>query len=220
MNVLCISASNVKETGDGSASIQIGRAIGRIFQKEGIPDPGVEILPLVKYDLKTCILCGQCYKTSRCLYDEDFNRLYERLASADAVFFVVPHYAPLPAKLMILLEKVNEIVYANSRMNPNYIVPFRRTPAAVIGHGGMIESEKVLRYYHDILITPVALTLKRLSFQLARPGRPYLYGMPVGLKNQNSIRTSPDAIFPVFTHDYELIEKKITPLVQDVIKRL
>ena len=216
MNILCISAANTVLMGENSASIQVCNLIKKIVGEEQI-QASVDIVSLVNYELKFCKLCGDCYTDSTCKFDVAFNELFSRINNADVFFFVVPHYSPIPSKLLALFEKINEIVYASWIKDNNYTAAFTGKPVGIIGHGGMPENEKILTYYHDNLITPVSNTLKSLSFRVIGLNEEYTNGIAFGLENEKSLHDSKDSVFPDIVHNWDLIEERIKPFIKKVV---
>ncbi len=220
MKILCVSASNTKRMGENSASTKVCHLISDLIIQEFNSTTEVETIALAAYDLRTCNLCGDCSSTNKCLYDADFNLLYDKLAKADAIFWVVPHYSPIPAKLIICFEKINEISYASWSKNSRYRTPFHHKVTAVIGHGGMPESAEVLQYYHDKLVAPVADILTSLSFHIV-PGNHLLpKGVAFGLADGNCIVKAEQKVFPDIIQDYTMIRERVRPLVKNVMEEL
>jgi multimeric flavodoxin WrbA len=220
MKVVCISAANTKLMGKNSTSIKVCELIKDIIKKDHRDDAVVDTIALVDYELKPCVLCGNCVHTRACIYDEYFNNVLEQLSKADAVFFVVPHYSPIPSKMVILFEKLNEIAYGSWLNNTGYVLPFGGKPVGIIGHGGMAEKDEVLKYYHDSLITPVANTLKSLSFNVVGLDEVYTNGAPFGLKDENCLKKVDGSIFPEIIQDYDLIKDRIQPMIENVTKKV
>ena len=216
MRIVCISASNTVAKGDKSASVMVCGKIKEIILREK-PETTVEILPLQDYALVPCTLCGACCNTGKCPFDMAFNRVFTAIEQADGIFFVVPHYSPIPSKLMILFEKINEIVYANWLVRPEYRCAFRGTPVGVVGHGGMVGTEENLKYYHDHLVAPVANTLRSLSFQVTGVSDEYKSGAVFGLHDENCLAKAEHSVFPDIVQDWPTIVKSIEPLVQNVL---
>lgn len=106
--VLCISASNIIHSNAHSVSKIFCDKIAEILRTKNI---GCEMIDLRDYSLHPCIGCGKCFDHKRCCIDNDFNKIYDKIVKSDAVFFVSPHYAPIPAKLCMLLEKMEEITF-------------------------------------------------------------------------------------------------------------
>jgi multimeric flavodoxin WrbA len=203
---------------DKSASTKVCNLIKDTILTDYKENMSVDVVPLMDYDLKPCILCGACMKTGRCVQDEEFNKLLVTLENADGFFIVVPHYSPIPAKLLMVFEKINEIMYANWLNNPQYQSPLNNKPVGIIGHGGMTESKENLKYYHDNLITPVANTLKALSFRIIKLNETYPNGAPFGLKDDSCLKNVKDNIFPEIIQDWSTIEDRIKPLITNVMK--
>lgn len=216
MLITCISTSNTKLIGENSTSTKVCNLIGDIIKREYSEPIEVRTVPLVNYDFKSCILCGECAKTNGCVYDKDFNDIYDQMGKSDAIFFVVPHYAPIPSKLIMIFEKINEIMYAGWVNDQNFTSPITKKIVGIIGHGGCAESEEVLKHYHDNLITPVAGTLASLSFDITGVDENFKYGAAFGLRDKNCYEEVENSVFPGIIQDWELIESRITPLVKKV----
>lgn len=217
MKILCISASNTKNMGHNSTSTRVCGLISDIIRKEYDNTSDIDIIQLSEYNLLTCNLCGSCSTTNRCIYDTSFNDLLDKLSKADCIFWIVPHYSPIPAKLIMIFEKINEISYAAWLKNPEYRTPFYNKITAVIGHGGMVENPEVLKYYHDKLIAPVADTLTSLSFRIIPANDQFSKGIAFGLANENCFNNSEENIFPDIVQDFELIRERVKPLIKNVM---
>ena len=218
--LICISASNAKLIGNNSTSIKVGYLIENIVHNQAKDKFEVQVLPLMDYDLKTCILCGNCNSSNRCVYDQEFNHLLKLIEDADGIIFIVPHYSPIPAKLIMLFEKLNEIMYSGWLKNPQYKASWCDTLAAVIAHGGMVETEESLSYYYEQLVTRVADTLHSLTFQIIGANDEQPNGVCFGLRDDNCLITREDAIFPDIMQDWEMIEKRIEPLIGKMLNIL
>jgi multimeric flavodoxin WrbA len=171
------------------------------------------VVPLIDYEMSSCRMCGRCVPSQRCARDEAFNRVFEKMIESDGLFLVVPHYAPLPSKLMILMEKMEEIAYLNWCANPGYRFPLHDRPAGVIGHGGQETSGEVLAYYQRMVVEPVAMALRSVSMRVIGAGGESPHGTAFGIQ---SLRKPEDSFFVDIQHDWEDIRHRITPLVQNV----
>lgn len=218
MRVTCISASNVISSLDNSTSYKVCELISDIVKDKFDFNQDVEIIKLVDHKLQPCELCGDCAGIEKCKYEDGFNQIYEKIINSDILFIVVPHYSPIPSKLMIILEKINEVIYGSYLLNNKYIPKSKNIKVGIIGHGGMIESDKVLKYYHDNLITPIAKSLKNLNFRIINHSDDFPNGVPFGVKNQESLNYSKGILFPIIFHDYDLIRNRITPLIKNITK--
>lgn len=217
--LVCISASNTRLIGHNSTSVKIGYLIESMVQKQE-KEVKVRVLPLMDYDLKTCILCGNCTSSGRCTYDEEFNCLLQDIEEADGVVFIVPHYSPIPAKLIMVFEKLNEIMYSGWIKNPEFKTSWNDKPIGIIGHGGMVESKESLNYYYEQLVTKIADTLRSFSFQVVGADEEYMNGVCFGLKDDSCIRATEDSVFPDILQDWEMIEERISPLIQKLLNKI
>lgn len=103
---VCISASNIVKNQKQSTSYYISGMIQGALKGKEI---SCEILDLRKYEFSACTGCGRCRVDKRCSQDADFNQFYEKLAGTDYLFFISPCCAPIPAKLSMLLEKMEQM---------------------------------------------------------------------------------------------------------------
>lgn len=220
MRIACISASNTRLSEDKSTSMKVCHKIKEIVMSETKEETSIDMIPLKEYDIKPCILCGACNKSGHCIYDEDFNQLLNILEASQGIFLVVPHYSPIPAKLIMIFEKVNEITYAGWLNDPEYQSPFYNKLIGIIGHGGMVESEDNLKYYHDHLVTPVAQTLKALSFHVVSHNDEFPNGVTFGLADDSCLKKVDNSIFPDIIQDWTMIEERIKPIVLNVIQSI
>ena len=58
------------------------------------------------------------------------------MKEADYLFFVSPHYAPIPAKLCMLLEKMEQITFLHWWRDETYQSELFGKLAGIISHGG------------------------------------------------------------------------------------
>lgn len=212
MKVTCISAANIEVSRQHSASVHACELVRELVQGSA-PLAEVDIVPLIDYEMNSCRMCGRCLETQRCARDADFNHILEKMIFSDAVFVVVPHYAPLPSKLMMLCEKMEEIAYLNWCANPDYRFPLQGKPVGVIGHGGQQASSAVLDYYQRALVEPVAGVFAALSMRVIGAGEGSPNGAVFGIK---TLIKPADSVFVDIQHDWEDVRFRIAPLVHNV----
>jgi multimeric flavodoxin WrbA len=213
MKIVCISAANIEVARHNSASVHTCELIRDMVIEEDSAHR-VDIVPLIDYEMKPCRMCGLCFKTQRCARDDAFNRLFEKMIASDAIFFVIPHYAPLPSKLMMLTEKMQEIAFLHWCYDSAYRFPLAGIPTGVIGHGGQPTSVETNAYYHRMLVEPVANALSAVSMQVMGMEQDGTRGAAFGIR---SINRRPDSIFVDIQHDWDDIRQRITPLVRLVV---
>ncbi len=212
MKITCISAANIEVARNNSASVRACELVCDLLHGEH-PDAEVDIVPLIDYDMLPCHMCGKCLEKERCARDEAFNQVFEKMIAADGIFMVVPHYAPLPSKLMILFEKMEEIGFLNWCADSTYRFPLHEKPAGVIGHGGQEPTEAVLAYYKRMLVEPVAAVLSSMSMRVIGAGDDCPNGLAFGIR---SIGKRDDSIFVDIQHDWDEVRRRIAPLVHNV----
>jgi hypothetical protein len=212
MRIACVSAANIEVARGNSASVHACELVRDLLQVEK-PGLEVEIIPLIDYEMLPCRMCGKCLDAGRCARDEAFNQVFEKLAAADGLFFVVPHYAPLPSKLMILFEKMEEIAFLSGCADPTFRFPLHQKPVGIVGHGGQPGTPEVLAYYRRMLLEPVASALGSVSVRVIGAGQDWPNGVVFGIR---SIEKNPGSIFVDIRHDWDEVRERIAPLVRNV----
>ena len=216
MNVLCISAANMKYAADKSTSLIACRIIENIIKnKLQMSDAQVGVIKLVEAELHPCTGCGDCFKTGRCCAKDDFNRIYLRIANADAVFIVSPHYTPIPSKLCMLLEKMEQISYLpwfhDNKSQPRV----RGIPAGIIAHGGGSD-EGVLRSYKAMVLDTIANALQTIMMEVVGLNDAWPTGVAFPAKE---VKKEIGQTFPIQYYDWADIENRVSPLVVKVIEK-
>ncbi|WP_027628165.1 NAD(P)H-dependent oxidoreductase [Ruminiclostridium cellobioparum] len=176
----------------------------------------VQIISLVDYELKPCIGCGRCYDRDRCVNDDEFNSIYNILGKSDALFVISAHYAPIPSKLAMLLEKIEQLAFLKRFNDESYCAPLFGKPAGIIGHGG--GTAEIHKYYRE----PVINTIWNA---LAYPVEMNVIGIdeeqPRGITFPvKTVSKTADSIFPVQEYDWNDIETRLDPLVNKVVEEL
>ncbi len=213
MKILCLSASNIEPARDYSASTRTCELIREMILADY--NAQVDTLCLIDYEMNPCRMCGKCLESGKCVRDESFNHIYQSLANADAVFVICPHYAPFPSKLMMLLEKLEEICYLNWCRNPKYQTIVFDKPIGLVAHGG--QPTKVASFYKTILLDPLGLAFSSIQMKVIGSGEQSPNGVVFGVKD---LRLVPDSIFVEIEHDWEDIRSRLTPLVKNVMSQI
>jgi NAD(P)H-dependent FMN reductase len=172
----------------------------------------VQITPLLDYEMKPCRMCGECFTLGECARDKAFNQLYRQLVDSDGIFLVCPHYAPFPSKVMILLEKLQEMIYLKSCADPSYQFPLSHKPVGIIVHGG--QTEEALPYYRAALLEPLANALASVQMRVIGADDEWARGIAFGIQR---LTLPSDSIFVSIEHDWPQIEQRVEKLVEKVI---
>lgn len=207
MNVLIISAANVAHSKEDSTSLKAASLISNIV-RETSSEAFVETVALVDLALKPCIMCGHCYPSWCCTYDESYNNLLAKLITADVVFFVVPHYAPIPSKLSVVLEKIQEMCFIQMCIDNKTPYFLANKVVGVVVHGG--SPKEYIESYKTNLLQPVAAALQGVGMKVQAAGENWPAGVAFGVTGFEKV---PDSIFPRAIHDWDEILTTITPLV-------
>lgn len=119
-----------------SNSLRLWEAAGT-GMTEACPGATFDIIELWCADIRPCQACGHCGRiTGRCAISvDDLAEITARLARADGIIIVSPHYAPIPAKLSALLERLESTHFFASYYAPDYRGPLTGIPYGIIGHG-------------------------------------------------------------------------------------
>jgi hypothetical protein len=211
MHLICVSASNILHAHDCSTSLKICHLIQKIVAENLKSSPLIDIITLIDYELKPCIGCGTCFTQGTCMHDPVFNGLYTRLTGADGIFVISAHYTPIPAKLCMLLEKIEQLAFLPRFHDDMKHSPLYRLPVGIIGHGG--GTEDIIEAYKSIVLDTIANALSwPVEMKIVKCGQDN--GVVVPVRN---VRHSLDSIFPVQEYDWDDIEHRIRPLVNSVL---
>ena len=113
-----------------------------------------------KHSLNPCIDCSKCLNSKRCAADDDFNFIYEKIIGCDILFIIVPHYAPIPAKLCMLMKKMGQIVSIRSSKDKSYQSESYGIRTAIITHGATAVNEDAQKKKKRILNDPIVVGLR------------------------------------------------------------
>lgn len=216
MRIVCISASNIKHARTRSTSTKVCEIVKEIVSEEVIEDLEIKILRLTDYEFIPCEGCGSCYYEGTCPFDDNFSQIYNQLKKADAVFIVSAHYAPIPSKLSILLEKMEQIIFVRRFHDKNVHSPLYNKPVGIIAHGG--GTDEIAKSYESVVIRPIANALSwPIEMDIASGGRDWPLGVAFGIKE---VRRDFDSVFPIQIYDWRKIRKEIKPLVRNVCKKI
>lgn len=206
---VCISASNIMESQNNSTTYRICKLIAGVLSKKKIP---CKIIDLRKCALNPCTGCGRCYEGKRCVQDMNFNRIYGELLTADYVFFVSPHYAPVPAKLCMLLEKMEQITFLHWWRDHTYQSEMHGTLAGIISHGG--GGSGALESYKAMVNDTIANALDTIQFKVVPYNSKWNTGISLPVKNV----TQENGIFPCQEYDWKLLEENIEKYVEIIVQ--
>jgi multimeric flavodoxin WrbA len=143
VKVLAVSCFNVIDQRNTSASTQACCLVAEEMSRQR-SDVQTDILALVDLDLRPCTMHGACLRDPRfhCV-DKDFNTVLDAMTRADAVVLAIPHCAGLPSKLVIVMEKLQELMFLLGEDGRQQELPLKSKPLGLVGHGGMVEESEL-----------------------------------------------------------------------------
>lgn len=173
------------------------------------------LITLLDYNFKPCIFCGKCANNSTCPYDKDFNKIFQLIKETDGLFLVVPHYSIIPAKLTIMMEKMNQFYYTAWIKNPKIDFSLKGKKVAIIGHGG--SDERSFDHYKTMILGPLNYLFSSLQFNvIGLPEQTPPLGIVFGVTGFNETQES---IFPDMVHDWVKTEQILEPLVVNYLSK-
>lgn len=211
MKILCISATNILHSKKNSVSQIICDKIAEILKEKDIM---CEIVDLREYSLYPCIGCGKCYESKRCCNDLGFNEIYDKVIKSDGMFLISPHYAPIPAKLSMILEKMEEITFLHWWKDDTYRSEVYGLPVGIISHGGA--SEWALKSYKAMVNDTIANALDTIQCRVV----PYNVEWDTGISLPVQKVIEKETIFPIQEYDWHLIIQKLTEYIELVLKEI
>jgi len=215
MNILIVSAANVLHAKHVSTSLKTSEVICNLLneQTEGAV---VKTIQMVDLELKPCIMCGKCHLAKwNCVFDTHYNHLLGSIRQADAVFFVIPYYAPIPSKMSIVLEKVQEMCFIQMCIDKTQQYFLKDKIAALVVHGG--SPKEYLSTYRSNLLDPIAAALRGVGMRVVGVDADWPSGVAFGV---TGFKPAEDSIFPCAVHDWDDVRETIAPLVSKVLSAL
>ena len=205
MKITCISGSNILNSKAESTSLQLCEIIAQTAARKHI---SCEIIDLRSYAFSPCTGCGCCYNTRRCHMDAGFNEIYEKLTLSDCIFFISPHYAPIPAKVSMLLEKMEQITFLHWWKDNCYGSELYHLHAGMSSHGGGAQWAR--QTYKAMVIDTLATALETIPCRVI----PFDSEWNTGISLPISKIEETDSIFPVQKYDWDSIRQKLEEYIE------
>lgn len=218
MQITCISASNVKNTGNNSISKKVCQIIGQHILSQD-ERAHVQILHLTDYEVQPCWACGECKDSGFCVRDEAFNQIYTQIRAADGIVVVCPHYAMVPAKMVIILEKLEQIPFMQYlKTQPaeyGVVCPLHKKPVGLIAHGGTSANYEEL--YKKSILDPLAHVFKACGAEPVGMDETQSTGVAFGVQKMK--RGDNNSMIDQ-EHNMEEVGAKVLPLVDKVLEKI
>jgi len=144
---------------------------------------------------------------------DDFNEVYEKIINSDIIIIVSPHYAPIPAKLAALLEKMEQITFLKWGKDNSYKSEVYGKPVGVISHGG--GETWALQSYKEMVNDTIANALETIQLKIVPLNNDWNTGISLSVKKALFIEES---IFPHQEYDWDLITAEISVYAEKISK--
>jgi len=172
-----------------------------------------KIIELKEKLIHPCIGCGKCYSSHRCVLDDDFNSIYGELIKAEAIIIVSPHYAPIPAKLAALLEKMEQITFLHWGKDNSYKSEMYGKLTGVISHGG--GGTWALKSYKAMVNDTIANALDTIQLKIVPLNEEWKTGISLPVEK---VSFTKESIFPLQEYDWDSIKMEISEYVKRIIE--
>jgi len=215
MKFLYISASNmVNVKSKESTSYKICEIAKNALQDKGV-DARHSILELKNHHLLPCIGCGKCWNSHRCVLNDDFNNIYTQIIDCDLLLIASPHYAPIPAKLAALLERMEQITFLHWGSDNSYKSEVYGKPTGVISHGG--GEDWALKSYKIMVNDTIANALDTIQLKLIPFNDEWNTGISLPVHKASFSGAS---IFPTQEYDWDKLTKLISDYIDVLIQNI
>ncbi|HBL67817.1 MAG TPA: hypothetical protein DDZ70_03820, partial [Firmicutes bacterium] len=142
--------------------------------------------------------------------------IYARLSAAEALFVVSAHYAPIPSKLAMLLEKMEQLAFLPRFNNEENKSLLYQRPVGIIAHGG--GTEEIIKGYTGVVINTIANALSwPIEMNIIGAGEEWPRGIAIPVM---TVKKDSNSVFPVQEYDWLDIKERIRPLVSNVMMEL
>ena len=213
MNIICIASSNIEhKASQKSTSYKICQIVINEMEQRLNGEVKYNIIELKNKVIQPCVGCGKCFRLHRCLQVDDFNSIYTNIIKADIIVIVSPHYAPIPAKLAALLEKMEQITFLHWGRDTSYKSEVFGKITGVISHGG--GGDWALKSYKHMVNDTIANALDTIQLKVVPRSNEWDTGISLPVKN---VSFSDDSIFPIQEYDWNFITREISLYIEQII---
>ena len=106
MKIIGINAS---PRGSKSETLRLVKAVLDGAKASGAE---TELVDLCKLDVKYCNACGTCFAKGRCIYDDDFADLYQKILDCDGLILGSPNYFhTVTAQMKTMLDRMADTIH-------------------------------------------------------------------------------------------------------------
>jgi len=156
MKILGISGSNRKE---GNSYLFLREVLRELAPIE------TEIIQVAELNIKPCELCiDSCsLEPFKCLIDDDFKILFEKMKAADGVIFACPFYFYVPAKFQAFLERISCLDYFTLERHGENKNPLAGKPCLLVAVSASGASFNAFQILHHLQEFTLMLKMKPIT---------------------------------------------------------
>ena len=104
----------------------------------------IELMDLCELDIKYCNACGVCFAKGRCIHEDDFAELYQKILKADGLILGSPNYFhTVTAQMKTMLDRMADTIHCQL-LTGKY--------GCSVATAGSPASDEVTDYLNKILI--------------------------------------------------------------------
>lgn len=168
-----------------------------VFNGAAAVDPAFssETIELCSTPVEPCLSCGHCGRVSGvCAVESDlFALVRDRLSQADAIVIVSPHYAPIPARLCALLERLESTHFFGHFYDENFFGPLHGKPYGMVAHG----AGPWVQSYKAMVLDTIENACDTIGLKLVRRDSFPENGLFVPAENAQNLQVFPPAqVYP------------------------
>lgn len=107
--------------------------------------------------IESCTSCHQCAKAGFCILpqnsNDNFQRIFDKMIDADAIFIISPVYASIPSRLTALFERLTSVLFDTGRINTDNN-PLLNKQAAIFSYCscGICDDSEIKRIFDKFVM--------------------------------------------------------------------
>jgi multimeric flavodoxin WrbA len=106
---LKVLGMNASPRGSNSQTLRLVKAALDAAKESGAE---TELVDLCKLDIEYCNACGVCYAKGRCIHEDDFDELYQKILNYDGLILGSPNYFhTVTAQMKAMLDRMADTIH-------------------------------------------------------------------------------------------------------------
>jgi len=138
MKILGINGS---PRGSQSQTLRLVEAVLKGVKESGAE---AELADLCELRIEYCNACGTCYKTGRCIHEDDFQELYDKILVSDGLVLGSPvYFGSVTAQMKTMIDRMSDSIHCQL-LHGKY--------GCAVSTAGSQGHEEVTEYINRILV--------------------------------------------------------------------